>query len=297
MAVVEATNTYQQRNWRTEPDGARTFEDGYDVLLAEESGVHPITMLVLAQNDGTLPKRGRQHPTLTGYFCRAVSARADAGPYRYEFVATYSTSKRLDGAEDPTLEPPSIVFGGENVEEEIDTDKDLNAIATNVVMEPFDPPIVVPYAELTLNYAYNAPATFWTVATLLSYANKTNSNDWTGVCAAGEALIDGPPSCDYVYPTDEYPAYYRVSLKIKFRQNSTETGAPAKNAWQKRVLHQGTREVNDDGTIDISRDANGYPLNRPVLLDQFGKRTDVAWWKWFRIYDEADFTALGIVIP
>lgn len=297
MAVIEVVKTFEQKDFRQDADGRRTFTDGYDVLLAPESGVHPITMIMDAQESGLLPKRGIAHDELAGYYCRGLNGGPSGGPYRYVFTVPFADSEGAN-SDDPLLNPPSIEWGGENVEESIDTDKDLLAIA-NTAGVPFDPPIVVPYADLTLTYEYNVPATFFSVATLLSYANKTNSNDWTGVCEAGEALMDGAPRLVYVYPSNDTPAYYRTALRIKFRRNKTEAeepGVPEKNAWKRRVLNAGFHTLVD-GVPTVAVDANGLPMNTPILLDIDGQQTDLAYWKWFRVYDEADFSALGIAIP
>lgn len=299
MAVVAASRRWSARSMEIGRGGVIDLSEIYDLLIEPETGVDPRQMIRNALGttvDGTaIPARGLEHPEMGGLYCRTLSVAPNGGPTAWTLQPTYSNSQGVNQSDDPTLAPPEILFGGVEENVEIDTDLDGNPVATTVG-EPFEPGLIVPRADVSLSYAFNAPATTVNIPWLLGYANKVNSDAWNG-SLPGEALINGTPQARYVYGTDELPPYYAISLQILIRKNSGEAGAPPMNAWRRRVLNQGFRVLDADGKLVVAADSKGTPLNKPVLIDALGKATTTPYWRWFRVLDAVPFAPLGVVLP
>lgn len=296
MPISSVKRMWSKGDWTHTSDG-ETFTDGYDVLLTTTTGEHPIGLIRLAIE---IPARGTAHPELAGFWVKSRSARPEGGPNHWVIVLVYGNSAKFNDSGDPTLEPPEIEYGGENVEEEIDTDAAGNPIVTTAG-EPFTPSILRPFADFTVDYSANVLASLINIDFLRSYANKTNSDDWAGVGDAGEVLIDGPIRSRYRYATLEIPAYYEINIKLKLRDPYTDPGAPAASAWHARVLNRGFRYRNDEGEVVTAVGPNRLPYNQPVLLDVAGAITETPYFLYFQRYESVAFApliaAIGIAFP
>lgn len=291
MPVVDAIKRWSRRSWEISRDG-RTATDVWQAQVVEDEGIDPRQALYDA---GLLPRKGDASEDFEGMYCVGVALDPGDGPTTWEATIRWSTPNLNEPPTDPTIAPPVVVIGGEALDEQIDTDLDLEPIA-NTAGEPFDPPIVSRRTDLVIDYQVNVLLDQVNIAWLLSFRDKTNSEDMPGIGDAGEVLVDGAPTAELVHETEDLPAYWKIRIVLKIRENSEEAGAPAKNAWKRRILSQGYRQIVDSDLKTVV-DQDGMPLNQPVLLDANGVKTDTPYWLWFRVYDEADLNDLNIQIP
>lgn len=299
MALTRATLRWSGRTLSIGANGVKSFPDVYDIELELEAGVDPRQMIMDALGttigDTVLPERGAGHLLIPGFTCRSLSVGPNGGPIAWELTATYSNSSGVNTSTDPTLKPPEYIYGSQDRTEERDTDVTGKPVITTAG-EPFESGIIVPEADTSIDVSFNVPYALITPAWLLSFRNKTNLDQWNGM-APGTVLIDRSAQCRYVYATDDTPAYYAINLRFLFRENSTEPGAPPRNAWHTRRLNQGYRYLDDNGKLVVATDSDGMPFNRPILLDALGKPTAVPHWVWFQNHKEVNFAPLSVVLP
>lgn len=299
MAVVRANLRWSGMSASVDQKGVRTWIDVYDLDLELEEGVDPRTMIQdsLGTDIGgvVIPNRGLGHPKDPGMFCRTLDPRSNGGPTSWELAVRYTSSQAANQSTDPTLQPPVWRWGSQSSTEELDTDRDNKPVATTAG-EPFESGLIVPQADTVLAVQFNVSAAVVTPSWLLSFRNRTNSDAWNGG-APGEVFIDDSIEAQYVYPTDDMEAYWQVSMRFLYRKNSSQSGAPARNAWMTRRLNQGYRYLDDENKLALATDKDGMALNRPILLDAAGKPTSTPHWLWFRSYDETPFAPLSLVLP
>lgn len=291
MAIVSVTSRGTQASLRKVAIGYET-ELVFEVQLSHETDTYPIAQIYAGQIAGTLVRKGDQHPGLPGFFCRSTSASPSGGPLFWTISATYSDSQQINQSDDPLLQPGSYRWSDDPVDVELDTDADGNPIQTTAG-EPFARGVVVPNNDASLTYEANVLATQVNLAWLYAFRRKVNSQPFLGA-AAGEALV-WRITADYVYATADTPSYYKLSIVFLFRE--TTSGWPAGQAWYERRLNQGFRYLDSEGNLVLATDSQGFPLNKEVLLDASGERTETPYWLYFRIYDSADLNALGITLP
>lgn len=299
MAVVRANLRWSGQTGSIGDKGVRNYNDVYDIDIELEEGIDPRTIirdaLGTVVGEVELPARGLPNPRDPSMFCRGIDLAPNGGPISWVLTARYSSSQAVNQSPDPTLQPPVWRWGSQASTEELDTDRDNKPVATTAG-EPFETGIIVPQADTVLEVQFNVAASVVTPAWLLSFRNKTNADAWNGG-APGEVFIDDSVQCQYVYATDDVEAHWQVAIRFLWRKNSSQSGAPARNAWMTRRLNQGYRYLDDENKLVLATDKDGMALNRPILLDAAGKPTSTPHWLWFRSYDETPFAPLSLVLP
>lgn len=288
MGVLSAIRTPDGRSMTVERDGRKKV-DTWDVIIDPETGVDSMDMIY---DSGMVPRRGDQHPESPSHFCTRAVIDSSTGPIHWRLVAEYSNNQGQVDPDDPTLAPPDWQWSSEANEEEVDLD--INGVAiTNTAGEPIDPPLTRRFRTRVLSYQANVPETLVNPDWLLSYCDHTNTDQFLGA-APGEVLVDDI-TAKFHRGTESIVPYYEINAVFKIRRNYTDSTAPPRSAWWKRWVNVGFSKLESGERVTIL-DANGNPLNRPVLLDALGQPTATPLIKFTKVYAETALKPLGVVL-
>jgi hypothetical protein len=208
-------------------------------------------------------------------------------PNRYVVKASYLTSSQL--GQSPLNNPPSISFGQITYEEPCDQDVNGNPVTT-VNGEPFDPPVLVQYFDVTIRVTRNV-ATYddgWAQ----NFRNTVNSTTWNGyppgvvklVSLTGESVLDS----DF--------QYWKVSAEFQIR--NPPPGKSSQYAWYRRIMAVGYY-VKSGAQIVRVLDGRGQPMAVPAAHDtttgaQLAPGAPIQWY-YFQVFPTTDFNQLGLV--
>ncbi len=198
----------------------------------------------------------------------------------------------------PIFAPPKLTTTNVAVEEEIDQDLYGNPIAT-VIGEPIRG-VKRRFVDKVLTIERNFVA--WNDYLQAVYSESVNSDTFYG-WPPGTARIMDLSAENVIDPTI---GYWRGTMKVQFRYPIRTT---AEKVWWARVRHEGFYEIvessdppdaNGNYKYEIVRavDKNKQPVNKPVMLDQFGKRitnSNLAFWREFQLYTPLPYNSLGFL--
>ena len=212
-------------------------------------------------------------------------------------VAPLSSNGQPIGS--PINNTPLVDWGNVITSEEIDTD--INGIPLcNVIGD-----LTKGLKKMIVDQVVTIERNFITWNTYLQsrYMSATNSDEFLG-WPPGTGKVMDLSANNVIGQTN---GYWKARLKIQFRIPYRTT---PERAWWLRYVNEGYYEwfgqvqgpPTQDGIYPSNRvrivDENKQPVNKPVLLDQNGKKLDnvfAAVWNERQIYESLPFNALGFI--
>lgn len=289
MSIVNVTKKW---SGPVAGDGSNgpTATEIFTVLLDASSPYGHVT----AKNAPGIPRIQQRHPNVSTLYVTDRNSSVTA-PSLYEVTVTYGSKEQADTAaenEEPTAQPFHIQKSWEGTTEAVDTDINGDPIL-NSAGEPFDPPLS---AEI-LDELY--VITGWLDDTKanrdrLDEFNNTVSSDTVYGRGAGR----GRMRTAYNRITFGGRRFLEITIEILFRK--PPEGVTAEQAWDRRVLDQGYRElVTTNGvTEDVEiTDALGKAKSQPTKLDGEGHAIDKdaePYWHYFRMHRRKRFGELDL---
>lgn len=200
-------------------------------------------------------------------------------------------------ANDPSFEPPEVDWDFETVQVVPRFDLDRKPFL-NSARQPFTPGPTVEAARAVLTVTKNELSFTWQVARDWSFA--VNNKPFLGA-DTGQAQCM-PPRAKMLYRGTL--KYWRVTYKIRFKEDMQDGRFQIPQDWQPQFLDQGMMQLQKDATkpnfdkpVPIMRGV--HQVNHPVLLDGQGLEAvpNLAGairpnWIGFRLYRERDFDDL-----
>lgn len=247
-------------NWRA----TRRFQ----VINAANETAALAASLVSSQGGGSQPTLNSAHPYNSRLKCDGVNPQQQ-GPQYWEIEYTYSipedgdehvgTGSSVEANADPLLQPPVIEWGDVNATEEIEADRDGNAI----LMSSRRPPAQQVTKRVTWKeVSITRPEPFFDISTSNTYTDTVNASAFElkggGTVGAGEMY------CVSILPATSYsPNANHIQIRYRFWIRS--------GGFQLRILDQDTHKyLSGKSASQVITDANGVPVTEPKLLDGTG---------------------------
>lgn len=266
--AAEASEDWSLNSLEKTKDNWRATR-GFTVIGASSVTAALAANLVSSQGGGSQPTLNDSHPENSRLKCDGVYPSQPDGPLTWTIRYTYSipedgddhvgTGVGVDANSDPLLQPPVIEWGDVNSTEEIEADRDGNAI----LMSSRRPPAQqvtkrVTWKEVSITRA----EPYFNIATSNTYTDTVN--DRAFVLKGGGTVGAGEMYCASILPSTSYsPTALYVYMRYRFWIRS--------GGFQLRILDQDTYKYLDaDGGQTVIRDENGVPVTEPKLLDGTG---------------------------
>ena len=285
--------------------------DASQVWTVISDTVNPSETSILAVSG--LPQLGASHEN--NFHLRVTSRSVtQIAPTGYEVDIRYTMpddgAPTSGGQEDPIAKPTEITYATVLYQEPMDEDAKGDAVVT-ANKEPFDPPIMVDYADLQITVTRNFRS--FRLADWKKFQGHTNADEWLGY-EPYTALVTNINAREFRNASDGTTEYFRVSVTVQFRDRTDAEDNVV--GWRRRIIHQGfnivTGERNDDGTFKISHAMTdavpatdttpaspSVQVTEPVLLTELGfklPKGDPTHFLLFEPYKTESFSAMNLGI-
>lgn len=222
------------------------------------------------------------HPFNPYLYLRDKTVDVLNGPMIYEVTCTYTNEPMTTGSDsqrqmfaNPCAQPWGFEWGKRSISEKIDMGYDAAGKPTvrlsNKCGEPFDPPLQEESVFQTLRITRNLPE--WDAKLMSQYANVTNTDTFWGR-GPGQALSLGPVAGRMQHANI---FYWAAVYEFMFTPDDTDWTW----GWQRRLLHEGYKEIVFDGdtgkkklapAVDYDEEGIPHPVALPVPLRLDGTR-------------------------
>lgn len=239
---------------------------------------------------GSIPALRSLHPTRSYLWCSQKTARQadDKSGCIWEVLCNYTlaASEAL-----PWNEPAVYAWGAQATEQIVEYDVVTAKPVRNSAGAPFDPGVSATRYEAVLTVSRNQ--TTYNESTALAYIGAVNNATFYG-SPRGYCMCTGitATSQTHVSEAGVKTPYWAVQFNFAFRNTSIGYG------WQPKILDAGYCKKATSGAL-IPITIAGREPSSPVPLDGSGQplahpETDTPVWLDFKVYPEANFSALGI---
>lgn len=284
MAVTEVKPLRTGKDRTIGKDWKRTYTRTWQVIT-DDPNTGPITVTAavpVAIGDRYTNDNGTEQDY--GSFCISIRTTVVAEDgLQWNVVAEYGAFDPTQWPENPLLKPPDIEWTFKPFEKTVDEDIDGNAVV-NTAGDAFDPPLTCedprPVLMISRNEATFDPSLAYT------YKNAVNTDVFFGAepskCKVSQ--ISGRRQWDqYLSSIDQNGGFYwTVTYEFEFTPDT----------WQKKVLNQGLRKLNESTGQQEQITIGGAPITSPVLLDESGQPLEPGAEPYileFRVYPEFAF--------
>jgi hypothetical protein len=213
----------------------------------------------------------------------------------YDFASQSGTQNNQSPEEpNPLLRLPKYSFHKEPAQKPAETDRNNKSVRNSAGCR-FSNPVMDDGSRIIMPYTRNEE----TFPLLMAYVywDSVNSGAFLGA-EKGKML------CRSITGTRVWERWIGNDGRARFGYwEVTYEFAYDKDGWNAKRVDEGTLELDAGGKLVQPKDARGYPIAGPFLLDGKGKRmsdADVAAGKFntldFTVYAELDFSALNIVL-
>lgn len=262
MAVISVNLVNRQYDKDTGASATDTYRVVVDSVMTGDE------VVVATDGTTTIPSRGDSYSALSPRL-RVQSIAADLEqPPDYQVwtvTAEYSTAPVVENTDNP-LDLRASVSISDSVET-VPWYQDINGNAlTNSANETFDPPVQKDIHDATITIVRNV--LFYDEVTASEYRGRVNSSSFSirgssSPIAAFKAKVVSYTGQEQF--SDEF-TYWTETIVIQTR----------KDGWKRRLLDHGfsTRDPISGNPL-VVKDAEGYPLNEPILLNGSGQRLPV----------------------
>jgi hypothetical protein len=287
MAVIRVIRLAEGRQGSASSDSAsREYVMRFRVVTNDPNdGPQVVSFGVDPTTGVAVPNRGDRyvwgHDADLACRCNQLEIQQHADNPRVWDVTAHYTTQARDRNDNPLQRPTSIRFGFAKFERVAERDVNGQAIV-NSAGSYFDPPPMMDDSRPTIVMVRNEPS--FNAALAMDYQDAVNSAAWFGF-PAGTAKVSQISASDH-WENDVY--YWEVTYEFEIRREG----------WTLRLLDQGRYERSGTNVRPIL-DANGDPVQDPVLLNGSGSRLDnpgpsTAVFLNFDVYKQRDLNALGL---
>jgi len=287
MPIVDVIEDTRRASSGSAKDGGRRAERWFTVLFSTAAEAKPVAAR-LAEG---VPRIGAPHPEDVYLWVWDSDAKPMNGnPMLYEVNVKYRSAQTTGDNGNPLGEPPTVEYVWEESQEPIDRDATGAAIVT-FNLEPYDPPLTRPIADLKLVIERNFES--FDPFAAQTWAYVVNSDAFAGF-PAGTALLK-PISARQITDNPQF-IFWRAHAEILFR---VDQDGIFSRSWHRRILHRGYYIRDGVGLPPHWKlDPEGNLSPTPALLKADGREETNkanAVWNYVPIYQTMAFANLGLL--
>ncbi|HOK96860.1 MAG TPA: hypothetical protein PK052_06870 [Anaerohalosphaeraceae bacterium] len=221
----------------------------------------PILALTASHGGVTIPDYWEVHPASNDFFVRRKSVAPDGGPTVYAVAVEY------EYIEDPLSRHYTVQFVPQATQEAIDKAIEGKPEAftkelTNSAKEPFDPPILEEFYDVSIVIKRNEAA--FDIQAVTPYLNTVNADNFSFIANNGVTyqFSAGKVLCKSIQAEEQRHGpnwYFVVTYEFVVRNDG----------WKRRILDQGFRQLVN-GVYATIKDEEGNALTQPAKLNGSG---------------------------